>query len=68
MPFISLQELKTIRNQCEHPGVLQLSLNPKAHLLPRLFGAFEDNTHEWQDGLASSIMRRLMFEGTKRMK
>ena len=68
LPFISLQELKVIRNQCEHPGVLQLSLNPKAHLLHRLFGAFDDNTREWQDGLASSIMRKLMFEGTKRMK
>lgn len=68
LPFLSLQELKMIRNQCEHPGVLQLSLNPKAHLLHRLFGAFDDNTREWQDGLASSIMRKLMFEGTKRMK
>lgn len=68
LPFISLQELKSIRNQCEHPGVLQLSLNPKAHLLPRLFGTFDENTREWQDGLASSIMRKLMFEGTKRMK
>lgn len=68
LPFISLQELKTIRNQCEHPGVLQLSLNPKAHFLSRLFGAFDANTREWQDGLASSIMRKLMFEGSKRMK
>ena len=68
LPFISLQELKSIRNQCEHPGVLQLSLNPKAHILSRLFGAFDENTREWSDGLASSIMRKLMFEGSKRMK
>ncbi|CAG9319005.1 unnamed protein product [Blepharisma stoltei] len=67
-PFLSVQEFREMRNECEHPGVLKLCLNPKAHLLERLFGSFDEQTREWQDGLASSILRKLMFEGSKRLK
>lgn len=67
-PFLSVQEFREMRNECENPGVLKLCINPKAHRLERLFGCFDEQTREWQDGLASSILRKLMFEGSKRLK
>ncbi|KAF0719522.1 Aste57867_966 [Aphanomyces stellatus] len=39
-------------------------LNPKCISLGELYGSFHPLTHEWKDGLASSLMRSIIVENT----
>lgn len=42
-------------------------LNPKAISLPELYGSYSSVTHDWADGLASSLIRRAVMQQTQDM-
>ena len=59
-----IQSLKEVHNQMkereekeEYIGVEMQILNPKSIAMSELYGNFSHITHEWTDGLASSIIR-----------
>jgi dynein heavy chain, axonemal len=59
-----IQSLKEVHNQMkereekeEYTGVEMQILNPKSIAMSELYGNFSHITHEWTDGLASSIIR-----------
>jgi hypothetical protein len=49
--------LKDQEDQEEYIGVEMQILNPKSIAMSELYGNFSHITHEWTDGLASSIIR-----------
>jgi dynein heavy chain, axonemal len=59
-----IRSLKEVHNQMkereekeEYIGVEMQILNPKSIAMSELYGNFSHITHEWTDGLASSIIR-----------
>lgn len=59
-----IQSLKEVHNHMkeqeekeEYIGVEMQILNPKSIAMSELYGNFSHITHEWTDGLASSIIR-----------
>jgi dynein heavy chain len=68
MPHIKLEELREISKECENIGVVMHSLNPKAHDVQRLFGKFSEDNSDWEDGLASSLIRKFALDNTRREK
>ena len=59
-----IRSLKEVHNQMkereekeEYTGVEMQILNPKSIAMSELYGNFSHITHEWTDGLASSIIR-----------
>lgn len=60
--------LKEQEDQEEYIGVEMQILNPKSIAMSELYGNFSHITHEWTDGLASSIIRQSVESTSISMK
>lgn len=60
--------LKEQEDQEEYIGVEMQILNPKSIAMSELYGNFSHITHEWTDGLASSIIRQSVESSLISMK
>ena len=54
---LTVDEIDEIRNNLRHKGVRVRRMNPKAMTMKELFGACDDLSHEWQEGLFTQEFR-----------
>ena len=47
-----------IKGHDEFSAIQMTCINPKAVQSSELYGCFDDNTHEWQDGILPAVMRQ----------
>jgi dynein heavy chain len=54
---LTFEEMKIVRQQCRNKGVATFTINPKSLTIDQLMGTFDENSHDWNDGIMAHAMR-----------